>query len=68
MFLRKQLTNGKAGDAAIEKISEYTDDARAKLEADRAELVVWMRSNLGPMIAGEVERRIGAMLGEAAPS
>jgi hypothetical protein len=29
---------------------------------------VWMRSNLGPMIAGEVERRIGAMLGEAAPS
>jgi len=58
----------KRRDAAIEKISEYTDDARAKLEADRAELVVWMRSNLGPVIAGEVERRIGVMLGEAAPS
>lgn len=53
-------------DDAIKKISEYTGDARAKLDADRAELVAWARSNLGPMIASELERRLGLMLGEEA--
>lgn len=53
-------------DDAIKKISEYTGDARAKLEADRGDLVAWARSNLGPMIASELERRLGLMLGDGA--
>lgn len=50
-------------DEAVKKIVEYTDDAYAKLEADRAELDAWARSNLGPLIAEELARRVDAMLG-----
>ena len=58
----------KRRDAAIERIAEYTDDARAKLEADRADLSAWGRSVLGPVGGAELDRRVGLMLGEAAPS
>jgi hypothetical protein len=50
-------------DEAVAKICEYTKEADAKLEAERAELDAWARSNLGPMITGELARRVDAMLG-----
>lgn len=54
-----------ARDEAVRKILEHTGDARAKLDADRKALAEWAAQNLGPMIAAELDRRVGAMLGEA---
>jgi len=52
-------------DDAVNKICEYTREAREKLEADRAELSAWGRSVLGPVGGAELDRRVAAMLGEA---
>jgi len=54
-----------AADIAREKICEYTKEAHAKLDADRAELSAWGRSVLGPVGGAELDRRVGLMLGEA---
>lgn len=50
-------------DEAVKKIFEHTQEARAKLTADRADLVAWAGTNLGPMIAAELTRRLDVMLG-----
>ena len=52
-------------DEAVAKICEYTKEAHAKLNADRAELSAWGRSVLGPVGGAELDRRIGLMLGGA---
>lgn len=52
-------------DDAVKKIFEYTEDARKKLDADRADLAAWARANLGPLIAEELGRRVDAMLAGA---
>jgi hypothetical protein len=49
-------------DDAVRKIVEYTGEARAKLDADRTALEAWASQNLGPLIAAELARRLGAML------
>jgi phosphoribosyl-ATP pyrophosphohydrolase len=58
----------KVRDEAVRKILEHTTEAREKLAKDRADLVAWAGANLGPMIAAELERRLGVMLGETPPA
>jgi len=52
-------------DECVRKIMQYTGEARAKLERDRAELVAWGRGAFGEHGGAELERRVGAMLGAA---
>lgn len=50
-------------DAAIERIGLLTSETAVKFAGARAELQAWL-GTLGP-IGAEVDRRVGAMLGEA---
>lgn len=54
-----------ADDACVEHLLRHTREAAAKLERDRAELVAWGRGAFGEHGGGELERRVGAMLGGA---
>ena len=51
-----------AMDACVDHLLRHTREAAAKLERDRAELAAWASTNLGPRLAAELERSVGAML------
>lgn len=51
-------------ERALERIGVLAGDAAEAFRQRRAELEVWVGQNLGPVLGVEVQRRVGAMLGE----